>query len=50
MKKAVDDRCQDLAFVFLCDGDTPTPTDEDVDELAACIQQAIEDWMGSKGR
>jgi len=44
-KKNYDSRCLDLAKVFLADEFPSDRWDDDCDELAALIQQTVEDWI-----
>ena len=43
-----DRKCLDLASCFLSDHDDRT--DDEQDELAQVIQDAIEDWFSDRGR
>lgn len=47
-KKTYDSRCYDLASIFL--EDVPGALDDQCKELAAEIQQTIEDWIADYQR
>ena len=49
MKKLYDPLCEHLARAFLWEGGA-APDQAEVEELAATIQEAIEDWAGSRDR
>jgi len=47
MTKTFDPKCHELAEYFTYDSERKT-TDAEVNDLAATIQTAIEDWMADK--